>query len=79
MLVRLDILSNSSEKLIIFNFYSDLTNENFSIGRANSCDYCLSAPEVKQKLLLQMSKRHFTITRDLSDLSNPTYLQVIFN
>lgn len=59
-------------------FIIDLTNETFSIGRANECDYILSAPNIKQKLLLQISKRHFVITRDLSDMTSPTYIQVIF-
>lgn len=57
--------------------YTDLLNQTFSAGRANSCDYCFSAPKVPQKLLLQLSKVHFTITRDLSDSCNPAYLEVI--
>lgn len=54
----------------------DLTNETFTAGRTNTSDYCFSAPEVPAKMLLQLSKEHFKITKDLSDLSNPAYIEV---
>lgn len=57
-------------------YFADLVNDTFSAGRANNCDYCFSAPNVPSKLLLQTSKVHFTITKDLKDASNPIYLEV---
>lgn len=55
----------------------ELTKDTFIVGRATSCDYSLQAPKIKQKLLVQMSKRHFQITRDLSDVESPVYIEVI--
>lgn len=60
----------------IYLLFADLSKNSFSIGRATTSEYCLKAPEIKQKLLLQMSKQHCHITRDLSDDSNPTYIEV---
>ena len=56
---------------------SDLTSEQFSVGRATSCDYNLVAADIKQKHLVQMSKKHFQITRDLTEMDNPVYIEVI--
>lgn len=56
---------------------SDLTKDSFTVGRATNCDYSLQAPQIKQKLLVQMSKRHFQITKNLSDMDSPVYIEVI--
>lgn len=63
--------------LAIFICLSDLTSEQFSVGRATSCDYNLVAADIKQKHLVQMSKKHFQITRDLTEMDNPVYIEVI--
>lgn len=54
----------------------DLTMDEFTAGRATSCDYSLQEAEIKQKLLVQMSKRHFKITRDLKEIDSPVYIEV---
>lgn len=64
-------------RLNIFCPIPDLTSEKFTAGRATSCDYSLQAPQIKQKLLVQMSKRHFQITRDLTQDDSPVYIQVM--
>ncbi|XP_055295026.1 ovarian-specific serine/threonine-protein kinase Lok [Sitodiplosis mosellana] len=53
----------------------DLTSDTFTAGRATSCDYSLSAEQIKQKLLVQMSKRHFQITRNLTEVDSPVYIE----
>lgn len=55
----------------------DLTSDKFSVGRATSCDYNLVAADIKQKHLVQMSKKHFQITRDLTEMDSPVYIEVI--
>lgn len=54
----------------------DLTKESFTIGRATNCDYCLQAPDIKQKNLVQISKRHFQITRDVKEIDSPVFIEV---
>lgn len=54
----------------------ELTSESFTVGRATNCEYTLQAPDIKQKYLVQMSKRHFQITRDLSETDAPVYIEV---
>lgn len=54
----------------------DLTKDSFTIGRATNCDYCLQAPDIKQKNLVQISKRHFQITRDVREIDSPVYIEV---
>lgn len=56
--------------------YSELSHETFTVGRATSSDYSLQAQEIKQKLLVQMSKRHFQITRNLKEIDSPVYIEV---
>ncbi|XP_031624193.1 ovarian-specific serine/threonine-protein kinase Lok-like [Contarinia nasturtii] len=53
----------------------DLTNDTFVAGRASNCNYSLQAPEIKQKLLIQMSKQHFKISRDLAEMDSPVYIE----
>lgn len=50
--------------------------DEFTAGRATSCDYSFQEAEIKQKLLIQMSKRHFKITRKLSEIDSPVYIEV---
>lgn len=56
--------------------FIDLVTEIFTVGRTENCDYDLDKSGLKRKLVLQMSKTHFKITRDLSATDNPVYIEV---
>lgn len=62
------------------NVNTDLINEVFTVGRSNKCDYDLDnggKGGLKEKHMVQTSKNHFKITRDLSSEDNPVYIEVL--
>lgn len=58
------------------NVIKDLTTESYTVGRSVNCDYDLDKCGMKKKHVVQISKNHFKITRDLSAVDNPVYIEV---
>lgn len=54
----------------------DLCAEMFAAGRDEGNDLCLSKRELPEKILCRISKVHFQISKDLSDVTNPVYIEV---
>lgn len=54
---------------------SDLIAEKFTAGRdpTNNCNF----KNVPNTVTALISKQHFVITKDLSDMNNPAYIEVI--
>lgn len=57
-------------------FFSDLCNEHFEAGRDETNDLVLTKVELPEKILCRISKVHFRIIKDLSDVTNPVYIEV---
>lgn len=57
-------------------YIKDLTTATYTVGRSASCDYDLDKCGMKPKHVVQISKKHFKITRDLSAVDNPVYIEV---
>lgn len=61
------------------NIIKDLTTDTYTVGRSAKCNYDLDnggEGGMKPKHLVQISKNHFKLTRDLSALDNPVYIEV---
>lgn len=54
---------------------TDLTGSTFTAGRLKDSSCCFSA-SLSNKLLLQTSKTHFKLTKDLNMPTNPVYIEV---
>lgn len=55
---------------------TDLCNNSFAAGRDDSNDLCLTKRELPEKILCRISKVHFSITKDGTDITNPVYIEV---
>ncbi|XP_037052409.1 ovarian-specific serine/threonine-protein kinase Lok [Bradysia coprophila] len=53
----------------------DLYTENFTIGRDKMCQWAITAQDVPHKFWDRISKMHCRIVKDLSDVSNPVYVE----
>lgn len=53
----------------------DLCDEEFKAGRCEESNLCIGKTHLPEKMLARISKVHFTITKDISDLLNPVYIQ----
>lgn len=74
---NIQTLCDAQPFLISTFFIQDLRNDSYTVGRSASCDYDLDKCGIKEKLLVQISKNHFKITRDLSAIDNPVYIEVV--
>lgn len=54
--------------------YIDLIQTEFSLGRALTCTYVMRKDMIKENIIKNVSKKHFTITRDLSESLNPAII-----
>lgn len=56
----------------------DLCDELFAAGRDEGNDLCLTKRELPEKILCRISKVHFQISKDLTDVTNPVYIEVAY-
>lgn len=56
----------------------DLCAELFAAGRDEANDLCLTKRELPEKILCRISKVHFHISKDLADVANPVYIEVVY-
>lgn len=55
---------------------TDISNTTFSVGRqADGNNYCFRE-SLGKKMFTQLSKTHFKLTKDLSNMLNPVYITV---
>ncbi|XP_055591092.1 ovarian-specific serine/threonine-protein kinase Lok isoform X2 [Uranotaenia lowii] len=52
----------------------DLCNEEFKAGRNETNDLCIGKAHLPDKILSRISKVHFSLKKDLTDMSSPTYI-----
>lgn len=52
----------------------ELCGEEFKAGRENSNDLCINENHVSDPILCKISKIHFTLHKDITDLRSPTYI-----
>lgn len=48
----------------------------FKAGRVDDNHLCIDKTHLPEKMLARISKVHFTIHKDISDLLNPVYIEV---
>ncbi|XP_039449081.1 ovarian-specific serine/threonine-protein kinase Lok isoform X1 [Culex pipiens pallens] len=53
----------------------DLCEEVFKAGRVEDNQLCIDKTHLPEKMLARISKVHFTIHKDISDLLNPVYIE----
>lgn len=53
----------------------DLCEEEFKAGRVEDNHLCIDKTHLPEKMLARISKVHFTIHKDISDLLNPVYIE----
>ncbi|KAJ6649758.1 Ovarian-specific serine/threonine-protein kinase Lok [Pseudolycoriella hygida] len=53
----------------------DLYNDSFIIGRDQKCQWTITAQDVPPKFWDRISKEHCKITKDLSDATNPVFIE----
>ncbi|XP_001850809.2 ovarian-specific serine/threonine-protein kinase Lok isoform X1 [Culex quinquefasciatus] len=53
----------------------DLCEEVFKAGRVDDNHLCIDKTHLPEKMLARISKVHFTIHKDISDLLNPVYIE----
>lgn len=58
-----------------YNLFLDLSNEEFSIGRADTNSVILKENDLPYNILCRVSKVHFKITRKNCELSNPVIIK----
>lgn len=56
--------------------FTDLYDQSFTVGRDQKCQWTITAQDVPPKFWDRISKMHCQITKDLSDLANPVYIEV---
>uniref|UniRef100_A0A182SP88 non-specific serine/threonine protein kinase n=1 Tax=Anopheles maculatus TaxID=74869 RepID=A0A182SP88_9DIPT len=52
----------------------ELRSSEFKVGREQSCDLILSESNLPASKLCRVSKIHFTIKKDVNDMTSPTYI-----
>lgn len=52
----------------------DLCAEEFKVGRHEENDLCIGKDHLPDKILSRISKVHFSIKKDVTDLQSPTYI-----
>lgn len=58
-------------------FYcADLTQSAFIAGRASDSDFRFMEGEIPTRKLNRLSKKHFQIVKDLSDINSPVFIEV---
>lgn len=55
---------------------ADLTQSAFSAGRASDCDFRFVEGDIPTRKLNRLSKKHFHIVKDLSDINSPAFIEV---
>lgn len=65
-----------SNKQFASSFCTDLCEEEFKAGRVEDNHLCIDKTHLPEKMLARISKVHFTIHKDISDLLNPVYIEV---
>lgn len=55
---------------------TDLMHDSYSAGRGSTNDFCFSSDTLSDCQFAQLSKIHFKITKDIGDLTSPTYIEV---
>lgn len=53
----------------------DLCDEEFKAGRTEGNDLCIGKDHLPEKMLCRISKVHFSIKKDISDLLNPVFIE----